>query len=48
MIQDAVELVDAVIADDQLALAFSSVLYCNFGAQLVAQLILEAPDIRVY
>jgi hypothetical protein len=45
--QDAVELVEAVVTHDQLALAAGRMLDGHFGAKLVGELLLETLDVRV-
>src|SRR4051812_21023374 len=45
--EDAVELVEAVVTDDQLALAAAGMLDRNLGAELLGQLLLETIDVGV-
>ena len=45
--EDAFELVDVVVGDDQLALAATAVLDRDLGSQLVRQLVFQAPHVRV-
>jgi hypothetical protein len=45
--QDAVQLIEAVVTHDQLALAAGRVLDGHFRTKLVGELLLEALDVRV-
>ena len=47
MFENTVELVERVIADDELPLARSRVLHGDLGAELVAQLAFQLADVRI-
>src|SRR3989304_1824691 len=45
--EDPVQLIQTVVADDQPALALGAVVQLDPGAELVGQVFLEPPDVRV-
>src|SRR5690606_18190540 len=47
MREDAVELVETVVVDDELAAALGAVLQMHLGAELVGEVLLEPRDVRV-
>src|SRR5688500_13282110 len=47
VLKDPVELVEAVVVDDELAAPAARVLKKHLGAQLACEVLFEAPDVRV-
>src|SRR5688572_11580232 len=47
VLKDPVELVEAVVIDDELAAPAARVLKQHLGAQLACEVLLEAPDVRI-